>query len=110
MMTGVPPHRRVEDVIAEYGSLSARLSRWMKKRTTGKDPNKRKKKYRLLEDLPGDIYRLISQMTEKDFKNRLSVRAARRSYPWIFEVSVGVNDEVNEELVYLDCALKHSKT
>jgi serine/threonine protein kinase len=109
MMTGAPPHRRVEDVIAEQKSLGKRFSHWAGKKTGSSDPNKRKKRYCLLFDLPGFVSHMIAGMTEKSVKNRTSVRAARR-YPWIFEVLPDDTPESGpEKLNYLECALKHSR-
>jgi serine/threonine protein kinase len=109
MMTGVPPHRRVEDVIAEQKSMGRRITRWVGKKTGSIDRNERKKKYCLLDDLPGSVSHMIGRLTEKSVKNRLSVRAARR-YPWIFEVLPDDSPETGPEILsYLECALKHSQ-
>jgi serine/threonine protein kinase len=108
MMTGVPPHRRVEDVLAEQKSLGKRFTHWVGKRTGPSDPNKRKKKYTLLDDLPRSVSHMIAGMTEISVKKRLSVRAASR-YPWIFEVLPDDTPEIGPALIYLECALKHSE-
>ena len=109
MMTGVPPHRRVEDVLAEQRSLVRRFTYWAGKKAGSNDPNKRKKKYCLLHDLPASIPHMIAGMTDKSVMNRLSVRAAR-SYPWIFEVLPDDTPQTGpEKLSYLECALKQSQ-
>lgn len=109
MMTGVSPHRKVEDVIAEQKSLGRRFTRWAGKKAGSSDPNKRKKKYCQTKDLPSSVSHMIAGMTEKSVKNRLSVRAAKR-YPWIFEVLPDDTPETGpEKSSYLSCALKHSQ-
>jgi serine/threonine protein kinase len=106
MMTGVPPSRRVEDVLAEQTSLPHRLGRWTTKKLFNKkqaSSTKRKKCYRLEEDLPGECQRLIRKLTEKSEKQRTSVRSARR-YPWINDVlpEAFTNQNQPDEIKYLD--------
>ena len=109
MMTGVPPHRRVEDVLAEQKSLGRRFAYWAGKKSGSNDPSKRKKKYRLLHDLPASIPHMIAGMTDKSVMKRLSVRTAR-CYPWIFEVLPDDTPQTShDKLSYLECALKHSQ-
>ena len=109
MMTGVQPHIRVESVVAERKSMGYRMGRWLGKKTGSIDKNARKKRIVLISDLPGDFQRLISAMTEKNQKSRMSVRSAKRC-PYIYDVlengDAPPNDQ-KDEIKYLSIVMKH---
>ena len=108
MMTGVPPHLKVEEAIALQNSCCAKL--FGKK----KDPKKREVEYRHLEELPAELQRLILGLMDKNEKTRTSIRAAKR-YVWISEVLADQENSNNEEvdmdrtLDFLQCAISHTQ-
>jgi serine/threonine protein kinase len=107
MMTGARPPRLAEDALAEQKSLARRFSRWAKKKISSKSLT-RKKRYRLESDLPMEAQMLLLNLTERLERNRMSVRAARRSCQWIADVLPKMEEEDTKTLQvigYLKCAL-----
>lgn len=92
MMTGVQPHQSVAEAMANQSSMVEQLCGFLcvpqqknkKKDGISASPT-RKPRFRFVEDLPGEVQRLISKMTEREESKRTSVRAARR-YHWINDV------------------------
>lgn len=81
-MSGVPPNRNIEEAIASENSF---LRRIFSRRSKGGKETPRKIKYRPLSDLPKQVTRLITGLTQTNMDKRTSVRSARR-YPWIDDV------------------------
>lgn len=106
MMTGVPPYMSVEEAIDEQNSICNKLCG--KKSTTGR----RSIQYRRISELPGEVQRLVQHLTEKSESKRVSIRSARRSYPWLSDVFAGTEQEKDEErhslgkIEYLPLVLK----
>lgn len=87
MMTGVEPGISVEEVIkkqqrSEKAGKVLKMVGLKKK----KDNGTRKPRYRLLSDMSGHIYLLVQELTQLVPHKRLSIRKARRTYPWISNV------------------------
>jgi len=82
MMTGAQPGILVEEAIQEQsgGFLGKLFSLCLK---DNKSNQKRTVRYRRMEELPSDICRLVGAMTQISVQNRLSIRKARWSVPWI---------------------------
>ncbi len=87
MMTGCPPHQSVAEAIANQSSIVEQLCGIcmgpQKKNRKGGGP--RTPRFRLVADLPGEVQRLISKLTEPKESQRTSVRSARR-YHWIQDI------------------------
>ena len=107
MLTGVPPNRRVVDVLAEKNSLPKKFGRWLNKTKNAEAyAKKRHRKYIEEDDLPGEAYHIITAMTEKEEKNRLSVRGARQLH-WVSAVlPEDSNTASRGEIKYLSFATK----
>jgi hypothetical protein len=91
MMTGVMPGVSVEDTIKKQqraGRAKKVFSKLgmskKKKAAAGKGP--RKPRYRSLYDLPGQLFLLVERLTEVSPYNRMSIRNARRTVPWVRDV------------------------
>jgi len=107
MMTGVPPHERVEDYIAAQNSVCLKIARAL---GCGKpDPNKRQPHYRLETSLPADVQRMIKKLTERLEQNRTSVREARR-YPWVSTLMTRDHEDGCEEKDYTKGILRYLKS
>jgi serine/threonine protein kinase len=109
MMTGVPPYKSIAEAIQEQESLCNKLC-------GGKKNNARRSvRYRRLEELPGEVQRLIENLTERSESKRTSIRTARRSYPWISDVLSGTENELEEqkhslgEISYLSFTVKENQ-
>ena len=102
MMTGVPPHESVEEKIAYKKSVIYKLGKlFCNKSNSASTPTKI---YRPESELPGEVQRLITKLTERLESNRTSVRAARR-YPWIEDVlPASPTDNNKGEITYLSFA------
>mmetsp|Transcript_5821 Transcript_5821/g.13476 ORF Transcript_5821/g.13476 Transcript_5821/m.13476 type:complete len:607 (-) Transcript_5821:464-2284(-) len=89
MMTGVQPGQSIDDAIKKQQRSGMRkkvLSKLgFKKKKGAADQKKspRKPFFRSLDDLPGPVYLLISNLTKRSTESRISVRKARRTVPWI---------------------------
>jgi serine/threonine protein kinase len=89
MMTGVQPHQSVAQAIAEQSNIIEQLCGLLclggggSKTKTKNAP--RTPRFRFVDDLPGEVQRLISKMTEREESERTSCRSARR-YHWINDV------------------------
>jgi len=100
MMTGVQPGISVEDAIQQQGGgfigklFSLCFGNGNTKSADGKQ--KRSVRYRSMEDLPGDIYRLVGALTQISEKNRISIRKARWNVPWIADVLDSENIQSRE--------------
>lgn len=90
MMTGVMPNKSIEEAIRSQNSLCRKLCGVSKKQNGTRSVH-----YRDLKELPEDARELIKNLTELSEKNRLSIRKARRSVPWIRDVFEG--KETSEE-------------
>lgn len=108
MMTGVQPGISVEDAIRQQngGCIGKLFSLCLGngKTKSGDGKQKRSVRYRSIEDLPGDIYRLVGALTQISEQNRISIRKARWNVPWIADVldsensqSEEIDDENNKE-------------
>jgi serine/threonine protein kinase len=118
MMTGVPPHKSVSEAISDQDSwimiTKLLLCGCCASGNNQPSDNKRTPHYRYLEELPGEVQRLVEKLTEKSEKNRTSVRSARR-YPWIADVlpedttttTTTISEEYANDITYLNLALKH---
>ncbi|KAL3908961.1 MAG: hypothetical protein SGARI_002828 [Bacillariaceae sp.] len=108
MMTGVPPYMSVEEAIAEQNSMCNKLCG---KKSTAR----RSVQYRRISELPGEVQRLIQHLTERSESKRVSIRSARRSYPWISDVFAGTEQEEEEQrhplgkISYLPLVLKREE-
>ena len=100
MMTGVQPGLSIDDAIQKQqrgGWLLRKLfslcsaNNNNNNNTTTKSKEKRSVRYRQLEDLPGEVYKLIACLTEPSEQNRISIRKARRTIPWISDVFLSQN-------------------
>jgi len=88
MMTGVEPGSSVDEVIKKQ-QRSKKAGKVLKMVGLKKKPKKgdlRKPLYRSLKDAPGHVYLLVQELTQLQPQNRLSIRKARRTYPWISNV------------------------
>jgi len=89
MMTGVRPGISIEDAIWQQ-----QRGVWVKKlcslcrgrRNSAKRKQERSVRIRSMEDLPGDIYRLVGALTQLAEEHRISIRKARWNVPWIADV------------------------
>lgn len=91
MMTGVRPGMSIEDIISQQ-----QRGVWVKKlfslclgKSNSTDKNKKQKRsvrVRRIEDLPGDFHLLIEALTQLSEENRISIRKARWTVPWITDV------------------------
>eukprot|EP00980_Cylindrotheca_fusiformis_P016452 scaffold4902_cov115-Cylindrotheca_fusiformis.AAC.13 len=104
MMTGCLPRIRVQDAIADQNSLCFKLLS-----ACCGSGKKRKVRFRLEEELPGEAQRLMSKMMEKAEKNRTSVRTARL-YPWIADVLPESSTGSGKKIDYLQVVLDASNT
>ena len=97
MMTGVQPGFSVDDAIKKqqragmYQNVLSlcTLKSKKKKKVMGSNSKKKQRRsvrYRSLDDLPGVLYKLISNLTQQSERNRISIRKARRTVPWINDV------------------------
>lgn len=84
MLTGCPPHVRVKDAIAQQNSMLRKFVISLVSRKS-KGADERQIQYRLEEDLPPVVQKLITNMMDKDETKRTSIRMARR-HPWIAEI------------------------
>ena len=87
-----------------------------------KDPNIRQVEYRHIEELPGEVQRLIRGLLDPNENTRTSIRAAKR-YLWISEVLLAASDKENngdegdgkkiedddKDLEFLQCAVNHQQ-
>jgi hypothetical protein len=100
MMTGVQPGISVEDAIQQQsgGFIGKLFSLCFGKGNTKSADGKQKRlvRYRSMEDLPGDIYRLVGALTQISEKNRISIRKARWNVPWIADVLDSENTQLRE--------------
>ena len=92
MMTGVQPGFSVEEAIKKQ-QRSVKAKKVLSKFGLGKkkDPQNKKKiprkpRYRSLGDLPGQVFLLISKLTQISPHLRISIRKARRTVPWVSDV------------------------
>ena len=90
-MTGVPPYLTISEAIAEQDSICSKLCGGKKK--TGR----RSVQYRPLSELPTEVQRLIEHLTERVESKRISIRKARRTYPWINDVFEHTDRQESEE-------------
>lgn len=97
MMTGVQPGISVEDAIfmQNGGVIGQLFSLCCGKKSDGEN-QKRSVRYRTMDELPGDILRLVGALTQISEQKRLSVRKARQSFPWIVDV-LQLADEKQEQ-------------
>lgn len=98
MMTGVQPGISVEDAILQQngGAIGKLFSLCCAKKSDG-DKQKRSVHYRNIDDLPGEILRLVGTLTQISEKNRLSIRKARWNVPWIADALQSQEDEKKEQ-------------
>jgi serine/threonine protein kinase len=87
MMTGVQPQQSVAQAIADQSNMVEVLCGLFcgKNKKKGNNAAARTPRFRYVDDLPGEVQRLISKMTEREESKRTSVRSARR-YHWINDV------------------------
>jgi hypothetical protein len=88
MMTGVQPGISVEDAI-KHQQRAGCIGNLFSPCFGGGSSNEKQKRsvrYRSMEDLPGEIYRMIGALTQTSEKIRLSIRRARWGDPWIADV------------------------
>jgi serine/threonine protein kinase len=103
ILTGVPPHESVEEVVAWHNNPVNKAARWMRKKLKKNGGNgKPKKNYRSSTDIPVEALRLIKGMTQPNAILRTSVRDARM-YPYIEQV---LDDETvfKKEISFLRCS------
>ena len=118
MMTGVPPHLSYDQAIAAQNSCCGKIFGGNSK---NKDPNVRQVEYRHMEELPGEVQRLIRGLMDANANTRTSIRAAKR-YLWISEVLAdthnngdgegngnGQKEDNDKDLHFLQCAVKHTQ-
>lgn len=88
MMTGVQPGLSVEDAIKhqQRAGCIAYLFLPCFGGGNGNEKQKRSVRYRSMEELPGEVYRMIGALTQTSEKIRLSIRKARWGDPWIADV------------------------
>jgi len=116
MVTGVSPGIDVEDFIKNKNQPMKKLARALKSRVKKGSNPKRIKKYRLGEDLPGEVGDLVEILTHYNSRKRATVRSAT-DHPWIkMSVSSSSDNEgsggpVGDQsikshgpVVYLQCA------
>lgn len=86
MMTGVQPGISVEDAIRQQngGCIGELFSLCLANKN--KSNQKRTVRYRSMDDLPSETCRLVGALTQILEKNRMSIRKARWSFPWIADV------------------------
>lgn len=83
MVTGVSPGIDVEDFIKSKNQPMKKLARALKSRVKKGSSNPKKiKKYRLGEDLPGEVCDLVEILTHYNSRKRATVRSAT-DHPWI---------------------------
>jgi predicted transcriptional regulator len=104
MMTGVQPGTSIDDAIQkqqniENGLLCCRKLLFCSSNKNKKQPQpqKRSVRYRQTEDLPGEVYILIRSLTELSQRNRISIRKARRTVPWISDVFLSSSSQQQQE-------------
>lgn len=87
MMTGVEPGTSVEDVIKKQqrSKKAGKVLKMVGLKKKSKNGS-RKPRYRLLEDIPGQLYLMVEELTKLVPQDRLSIRKARRTYTWISNV------------------------
>ena len=113
MMTGVQPGTSIDDAIQkqqniENGLLCCRklLFCFSNKNKKQPQPQKRSVRYRQTEDLPGEVYILIRSLTELSQRNRISIRKARRTVPWISDVFLSSSQQQQEQQLSLSLSNK----
>jgi hypothetical protein len=106
-MTGVPPYLSIAEAIAAQDSICSKLCGGKKKTA------RRSVRYRPLSELPTEVQRLIEHLTERLESKRISIRKARRTYPWINDVVDHTDRQESEEqrhslgeISYLPLAMK----
>ena len=79
MVTGIPPNQGADEFFASRNNLLKKFVRKMKSRLCGGKSKKtsRTKMYRRPNELPLDIYEVISELTHYDKSKRCTVRNAR---------------------------------
>jgi len=84
MVTGIPPNQGADEFFAARNNPLKKFVRKMKSRLCGGKSKKtsRTKMYRHPNELPLDIYEVISELTHYDESKRCTVRNAR-NLPWI---------------------------
>mmetsp|Transcript_11379 Transcript_11379/g.24272 ORF Transcript_11379/g.24272 Transcript_11379/m.24272 type:complete len:450 (-) Transcript_11379:269-1618(-) len=117
MVTGVAPGIDVEDFIASKNQPIKKLARALKSRVKKGSNPKRIKKYRLGEDLPGEVCDLVEILTFYNSRKRATVRSVT-DHSWI-KLSASASSNGNGKLegkaaanpikslgpvVYLQCA------
>lgn len=87
MMTGVEPGSSVEDAIKKQqrSKKAGKVLKMVGLKKKSKNES-RKPRYRSLKDAPGHVYLLVQELTQLQPQTRLSIRKARRTYPWISNV------------------------
>lgn len=109
ILSGVPPHENIDQVIRAQKSPLAKASRWVERKMAKADaPKKRKKNYRKIKECPPEAVKLVLGMTHGDPKQRTTVRAARK-YPWIDDVLEDTDENIYE-MKFLDCATTKEST
>jgi len=116
-ITGVAPGIDVEDFIASKNQPIKKLARALKSRVKKGSNPKRIKKYRLGEDLPGEVCDLVEILTFYNSRKRATVRSVT-DHSWI-KLSASASSNGNGKLegkaaanpikslgpvVYLQCA------
>lgn len=102
MMTGVQPGISVEDAILQQnGGAIGKLFSLCCAKSSGGDSQKRSVRYRSMDDLPGEILRLVGALTQISESNRLSIRKARWGVPWIADVLNRQMEEKQEQAASL---------
>jgi hypothetical protein len=106
MMTGVQPGTSLDDAIQkqhnrENGLLCYRklLSCFSNNNNKNKQQQKQKRsvRYRRIEDLPEEVYVLIKSLTEQSQRDRISIRKARRTVPWISDVFLSSSQQQEQQ-------------
>jgi hypothetical protein len=106
MMTGVQPGTSIDDAIQKQQNIENGLLCCRKllfcfsnknKKQPQQQPQKRSVRYRQTEDLPGEVYILIRSLTELSQRNRISIRKARRTVPWISDVFLSSSSQQQQE-------------
>mmetsp|Transcript_19226 Transcript_19226/g.31943 ORF Transcript_19226/g.31943 Transcript_19226/m.31943 type:complete len:245 (-) Transcript_19226:1686-2420(-) len=103
VLTGVPPHENVEEVVARHNNPVSKATRWIGKKLSKTKTNKKpKKRYRSSTDIPIEALRLIKGMTQPNANKRTTVRDARM-HPYIEEV-LGSHTTFKKEMQFLRCS------
>jgi len=113
MYTGIRPDQNVNEAIAAQSSPLAMLCRFFCKGSGSGNPGganggqsttKRTVEYRPYSKIPGEVKRLIRELTKRDPMERTTVRAARL-YPCIDDVLEGRDPPPHGQVKYLTLAL-----